>query len=427
MSDNSKRPEGLDEPVRRQRTKRASLQAKQDAAASGASAAPRPGESVDTERTSATAEPVAEQSVVVDDQPAARQLAPEDHELSERAVKRKNSLAHRLYTGDISYTFVQHWKRWFAISAVLLLAALLGLLLRGLNLGIDFKGGAQFQAPTTVTAQTIDDFRTAVTDTKLPDMDSTVVHTVGGNNVQVDTRALNGDEVTTVRTAIAKAADTTNDKVNYSLIGASWGKEITGKAVQALAVFLVLVALLIWVYFRDWKMSIAALAALLHDLVLTVGIYALVGFTVTPATLIGVLTIMGYSLYDTVVVFDKVKENVRDLRKGRRSYSEAANAAVNQTLVRSINTTLIGVLPVAAILFAGTVILGTGPLEDLGLALFVGMITGAYSSIFIATPLLALLKEREKGMRDHRHSLERKAGAEERRAQRTTRTRPAQA
>jgi preprotein translocase subunit SecF len=190
------------------------------------------------------------------------------------------------------------------------------------------------------------------------------------------------------------------DQVAYSLIGASWGSQITERALIALAVFLVLVALVIGIYFRDAKMSAAALIALVHDLILTIGIYALVGFTVTPATLIGVLTILGYSLYDTVVVFDKVRENVRDIRSSTtRTYSEAANLAVNQVLVRSINTTVIGVLPVAALLFTGAVILGEGPLKDLALALFVGMVAGAYSSIFIATPLLAQMKERESDMK----------------------------
>ncbi len=188
--------------------------------------------------------------------------------------------------------------------------------------------------------------------------------------------------------------------MTYSLIGASWGQQITQQAVIALFVFLGLVSLMIGIYFRNWKMSLTALTALIHDLILTVGIYALSGFTVTPATLIGMLTILGYSLYDTVVVFDKVRENVRDIKSSTtRTYSEAANLAVNQVLVRSINTTVIGVLPVAALLFAGAFILGVGPLKDLSLALFVGMISGAYSSIFIATPLLAQLKEREPEMK----------------------------
>jgi preprotein translocase subunit SecF len=203
-----------------------------------------------------------------------------------------------------------------------------------------------------------------------------------------------------VRAAIAEQAGVDSEEVAYSLIGASWGSQISERALIALAVFLVLVSLVMWAYFRNGVMSLAALVALAHDLILTVGIYSLVGFTVTPATLIGVLTILGYSLYDTVVVFDKVRENVRDLKSSTaRTYSEAANLGLNQVLVRSLNTTVIGVLPVAALLIAGAIILGEGPLKDLALALFVGMVSGAYSSIFIATPLLAQLKERDPEMK----------------------------
>ncbi|HZA03270.1 MAG TPA: protein translocase subunit SecF, partial [Propionibacteriaceae bacterium] len=241
----------------------------------------------------------------------------------------------------------------------------------------------------------------AVVATGLPDLDDSIVSTIGDNQVRVQTRTLNPTtEVPVVRAAIAEVAGVPPDDVAYSLIGASWGNQITERGLIALAVFLALVALVIWIYFRDAKMAGAALVALAHDLLLTVGIYALVGFTVTPATLIGLLTILGYSLYDTVVVFDKVRENVRDIRSSTtRTYSEAANLAVNQVLVRSVNTTVIGVLPVAALLFAGAAILGEGPLKDLALALFVGMVSGAYSSIFIATPLLAQGKEREPDMK----------------------------
>jgi preprotein translocase subunit SecF len=243
--------------------------------------------------------------------------------------------------------------------------------------------------------------REAVVATGLPDLDDTIVNTIGDNQVRVQTRTLNPTtEVPVVRTAIAEEVGVTSDEVAYSLIGASWGSQITERGLIALIVFLTLVSLVIWVYFRDAKMAGAALVALAHDLILTIGIYALVGFTVTPATLIGLLTILGYSLYDTVVVFDKVRENVRDIRSSTtRTYSEAANLAVNQVLVRSVNTTVIGVLPVAALLFAGAAILGEGPLKDLALALFVGMVSGAYSSIFIATPLLAQGKEREPDMK----------------------------
>ena len=309
-------------------------------------------------------------------------------------------LGHKLYTGEVSYDFVGRRRRWYIISAVMIAVSLLSIGIRGFQWGIEFEGGADFQVQTAVTDTTVSDMQEAVTNSGVPDLDDAIVTTVGNDQVRVQTRTLDPvNEVPLVRTAIANEAGVPSNEVAYSLIGASWGGQITERALIALGVFLLLVTLVIWAYFRNWKMSIAALVALLHDLVLTVGIYALVGFTVTPATVIGLLTILGYSLYDTVVVFDKVRENVRDLTSSaRQTYSEAANLAVNQVLVRSINTTIIGVLPVAALLFAGAFILGEGPLKDLALALFVGMISGAYSSIFIATPLLAQLKEREPEM-----------------------------
>ena len=312
-----------------------------------------------------------------------------------------SNLTSRLYTGEISYDFIGHRRRWYIFSAILITVSILALLVRGLVFGIEFRGGADFKAPVQVTEQTVDQVREAVVATGLPELDDSIVNTIGDNQVRVQTRTLNPTtEVPVVRAAIGEEVGVAPDQVAYNLIGASWGDQITERGLIALAVFLALVALVIWVYFRDGKMAGAALIALAHDLLLTIGIYALVGFTVTPATLIGLLTILGYSLYDTVVVFDKVRENVRDIRASTtKTYSEAANLAVNQVLVRSINTTIIGVLPVAALLIAGAVILGEGPLKDLALALFVGMISGAYSSIFIATPLLAQAKEREPDMK----------------------------
>ncbi|HSN11604.1 MAG TPA: protein translocase subunit SecF [Propionibacteriaceae bacterium] len=323
----------------------------------------------------------------------------------------RQSITHRLYTGDLAYNFIGRRRIWYTISAVALLISLVALLVRGLDLGIEFRGGSDFQVPTTVTSSTVSQFREAVLSTGVPSLDSTVVTTVGDNRVRIQTRSLNVQEQTAVRAAIAKEAGKSSDEVAYQLIGASWGKQITQQAAIALVVFLVLVGLLIWIYFRDAKMSIAALSALLHDLIITIGIYALVGFTVTPATMIGVLTILGYSLYDTVVVFDKIRENVASMEIDKVTYSEAANHAVNQVLVRSLNTTIIGVLPVAALLFAGVFVLGSGPLEDLGLALFVGMIAGAYSSIFIASPILAQLREREPEIMAHRERVERRRKA----------------
>lgn len=308
-------------------------------------------------------------------------------------------IINRLNSGTLAYDFIARRRRWYTISAVVVIICLGALLFRGLSLGIEFKGGADFQAPTQVTSQTVDQLRNAVVDSGVPDMDAIAVTTLGDNTVRVQTRTLSVDEVTQVRSAIAEQLQVSGDEVAYSLIGASWGKQITNKGITALIVFTALVMLVIWAYFKDWKMSIAAIIALLHDLVVTVGVYAIVGFTVTPATLIGVLTILGYSLYDTVVVFDKVRENVKDLvASPRRTYSEASNAALNQVMVRSLATTIIGVLPVGALLFAGVVVLGQGPLKDLALALFVGMIAGAYSSIFLAVVILAQMKEREPAM-----------------------------
>ena len=310
-------------------------------------------------------------------------------------------LGHRLYTGEVSYDFIGRRRRWYLISAVLILISVAALLGRGLTPGIEFTGGADFRATTQVNAQSVDDMRAALERSGIPELGEATVNTIGTNQIRVQTRTLDAvTEVPRVRATIAEEAGVNSDQVAYSLIGASWGSQITERALIALVVFLVLVSLVMWAYFRNGAMSVAALVALGHDLILTIGIYALVGFTVTPATLIGVLTILGYSLYDTVVVFDKVRENVRDLKSTTaHTYSEAANLGLNQVLVRSLNTTIIGVLPVAALLIAGAVILGEGPLKDLALALFVGMVSGAYSSIFIATPLLAQLKERDPEMK----------------------------
>lgn len=320
----------------------------------------------------------------------------------------KHSLAHRLYTGETSYDFMRNRKKWYLVSGVILLICILSLGIRGLNLGIEFKGGTVFTVPVTVTDSIPNDLGAVVEDTGLPELDGTSVVTVGNHTARVQTRTMTTEEVTTVRTALAQHVGASAEGIAYSTVGASWGAQITEKGIQALVVFIVLVGLMIWAYFRDWKMSVAALVALLHDLVLTVGIYSLLGFSVSPSTLIGVLTILGYSLYDTVVVFDKVRENVKGIAKQKHTYAEQANLAINQVLVRSINTTIIGVLPVAAILVAALFFMGPGPLEDLGLALFIGMIAGAYSSVFIAAPLLAQLRERDPEMVKHREKLGRR-------------------
>ncbi|ONI74291.1 protein-export membrane protein SecF [Kribbella sp. ALI-6-A] len=314
-------------------------------------------------------------------------------------MSKLGSLGAKLHRGEVSYDFIGKRKLWFTVSLVLVAISVIGLAVRGLALGIEFKGGVEYQTSVRVTDNTVADFGDAVKATNAQDLGDPVVTTIGADKVRIQTRPLSQDDITKVRNAIAQEAGVQPNQVSTSQIGASWGDQIANKAIWALGVFLVLVFLVIWVYFREPKASMAAILALVHDVLITVGVYALVGFDVTPATVIGVLTILGYSLYDTVVVFDKVRENTRGITgSNRQTYSDAANLAVNQTVVRSINTTLIALLPVGSILVVGTAVLGTGPLKDLSLALFVGIAVGAYSSVFIAPALLAAFKEREPGM-----------------------------
>ncbi|MDX6241407.1 MAG: preprotein translocase subunit SecF [Kribbellaceae bacterium] len=314
-------------------------------------------------------------------------------------MSKLGSIGARLHRGEVSYDFIGKRKLWFTISLVVVAISLIGLFTRGLALGIEFKGGVEYQTNVNVTSSTVQTFTDAVKATNAKNLGDPIVTIVGGNKVRIQTRPLAQDDVTKVKAAIAKQAGVSVDAVNSSQIGASWGGQIANKAIIALIVFLFLVFLVIWIYFREPKASMAAILALIHDVLITVGVYALVGFDVTPSTVIGVLTILGYSLYDTVVVFDKVRENTRGITASNRyTYSDAANLAVNQTIVRSINTTLIALLPVGSILVVGTWVLGAGPLKDLSLALFVGIAVGAYSSIFIAPGLLATFKEREPGM-----------------------------
>ena len=268
----------------------------------------------------------------------------------------------------------------------------MALLVRGLNFSVDFKGGAvfTFSAPSATQTQIADvvaheDVQGAVV--------QQLTGRLGNKTWQVQTNTLTSQETGKVESALTSQLGATN--MSTSFVGASWGGQITSKAVQALIAFLIVIVLYLSIAF-EWKMAVAAFVALIHDLVIATGVYALTGFQVSPATVIGLLTILGYSLYDTVVVFDKVRENTAGLLGGARStYSEAANLALNQTLVRSINTSVIALLPVAAILFVGGGLLGAGELKDLSLVLFVGMASGTYSSIFIATPVLCDLKERE--------------------------------
>ena len=313
-------------------------------------------------------------------------------------MSKLGSLGQRLYQGQVSYDFVGRRKTWYAISVLIVLVAVVGLIVRPLNLGIEFKGGVEFTVSTPGTQEQADAMLDAVADSGV-DVGNPVASTAGDDSVIVQTEPLDQDQADTVEQSMLDAGA---NEVSQERIGPTWGQQILDRALIGLSVFLVLITLFIWAYFREWRMSVAAIVALAHDIVITVGVYSLTGFEVSPATVTGLLTILGYSLYDTVVVFDKVRENTRAFRtQTTRTYSEWSNLAINQTLVRSINTSITALLPVVALLIVGVSVVGTGPLKDLALALFVGMAAGTYSSIFIATPFAAQLKEREPEVQAH--------------------------
>jgi preprotein translocase subunit SecF len=309
-------------------------------------------------------------------------------------MSRLGQIGGRLYRGEVSYDFVGRKRRWYAISGAILLISIVALFVHGLDFSVDFKGGAVFQFPASAS-QTVTEIQDAATHAGVSGAVVQSLNGLHGKSWQVQTKALTSDQTLQVESSLESQLGLSGSKISTSFVGPSWGSTITTKAVQALITFLIVIVLYLSIAF-EWKMAVAAFVALIHDLVIATGVYALTGFQVSPATVIGLLTILGYSLYDTVVVFDKVRENTAGLLGGARStYSQAANLALNQTLVRSINTSIIALLPVAAILFVGGGLLGAGELKDLALVLFVGMLSGTYSSIFIATPVLADLKERE--------------------------------
>ncbi len=306
-------------------------------------------------------------------------------------------LGNHLYSGQKSIDFVGRKWLWYAISGIIVVVAGVALMVKPLDMGIEFVGGAEYKVNdvTGLDQGLVDDVRTAVADTGIDAAKQPVVNSNGTDGILVQVKPVSTEESARIADTIQQVTGVGDADISPTEIGPSWGKEIAKRSGIGLVVFLVLVVLFIWAYFREWKMSVAAIVALAHDLVITVGVYALSGFEVTPATVTGLLTILGFSLYDTVVVFDKVRENTKNLRESRTTYAKAANLAVNQTLVRSINTSIVALIPVGAILYVGAVQLGASTLKDLALALFVGMAAGAYSSIFIATPLLVQLKAGE--------------------------------
>jgi preprotein translocase subunit SecF len=305
-----------------------------------------------------------------------------------------SGLGARLHSGETSIDYIGKRRRWYAFSGLLIIVSIAALSLQGLHLGIEFKGGSSYtvsKAGGTI-AQAESALATAgITGEK-------VIQQVGNDKIRVQTGTLSAEQSNAVEDALASTFGVSVEAIDTQIIGPSWGKEITRKALYGLVGFLVVVVLYLAMTFEP-KMALAAIVAVVHDVFITVGIYALVGFDVTPATVIGFLTILGYSLYDTVVVFDRVRENTKSITStSKMTYSQAANLAVNQTVVRSLNTTIVALIPVGSILFVGAGLLGAGTLKDLSLALFIGLATGAYSSIFIATPLLAAMREREPAM-----------------------------
>ncbi|MDN3494315.1 protein translocase subunit SecF [Planococcus sp. APC 4015] len=309
-----------------------------------------------------------------------------------------SQLGNDLYTGKTSFPFVGRRRLWFIIAAVLVIGAALVPLVRPVQFSIEFTGGSQFvvsglespdQSQATEAVQSV-----------VPGA-VTKVTTIGGTSVRVQTDQMTDDETREVTTALATQFEVPESEVTASFIGPSWGADVTRQSLWGLAIFLALTFLILALYFRTWKMSVAAIIGLVDVLVISVGIYALFGFEISPAAVIGFLTILSYALYDTTVVFDKIRENTtEDGEISGRTFGESVNLAVNQTLVRSINTTVVAILPTGAILFIGALWLGAQTLTDISLSIFVGTIVAAYSTIFVAAPLYSLLRENEPAIKE---------------------------
>ncbi|WP_037365173.1 protein translocase subunit SecF [Amycolatopsis orientalis] len=318
---------------------------------------------------------------------------------------KKESFFHRLYVGTGAVDIVGARKRWYVFFALLLLVCIGSMIFRGFNVGIEFEGGTQIQLPAHGTHgqitqdQVIKSFNTALGEAPA---ETQTVGTGNASTIQTRSETLTADQVAKVKKQIfedlgpiGSNGKSSEQAISDSAVSASWGDEISRQALIALAVFLVAVVVFLAIYF-DTRMAFAALISLLHDIVVTAGVYSLVGFEVTPATVIGLLTILGFSLYDTVVVFDKVRENTRGLLGlSRRTYAEAANLALNQTLMRSFNTAFIALLPILGLLIVGYLLLGSGTLQDLALVQLTGTLVGVLSSVALATPLLVDFKMRD--------------------------------
>jgi preprotein translocase subunit SecF len=305
-----------------------------------------------------------------------------------------NGMIGRLYRGETTFNFVG--RRWwgFGISIAFVVVTVVSLFAQGLNLGIDFKGGVAWEVPAATI--TIEDVRTILDANEIPTSDAKIqiLNGAEGQRIRAQVGEISTETRTVVQAALSVKAGVDVQEVSVASVSSSWGRNITEKAVRALLTFFVIVSMYIaWRF--EWKMAIAAILAMMHDVLISVGVYAVFGFSVTPATVIAFLTILGFSLYDTIVVFDKVHENTTRYSASKVSYGDIINVSMNQVLMRSINTSLAAVLPVLSLLVLGSWIMGAIALQEFALALLVGMLLGAYSSIYIATPLLAVFKGRE--------------------------------
>ena len=312
---------------------------------------------------------------------------------------RQAGFLSRLSTGTGAFGILRRRKIYYIVSSVLVVASILLIVFRGFHYGIDFAGGTTLTFEPAGGADSVSTSQVAQTVTSATGVETDAVQTVG-SQVQVTSPSLTVDQVVAAKAALGSAFSPPGG-VSDSAVSETWGSEILQRALLGVVVFLIAVAAFLWIRYEK-RMAAGAVVSVLHDLIITAGIYSLVGFEVTPSTVIGLLTILGFSLYDTVVVYDKVQENTKGLTSlNRRTYTEAANLAVNQTLMRSINTSLIALLPVAGLLVAGVVILGSGTLKDLSLVMLIGMLVGAYSSVFIAVPIAVDLKLRDPAIRSH--------------------------
>lgn len=323
--------------------------------------------------------------------------------MSTKQTPKRPGVLSQLYRGETDFQFVKHRKKFYLASAIVIAIFAVIMIAKGFVLGIDFAGGTQYSVPAT--AATLEEVESAASDAGAEVDSGQIAGTGDGQTYIIRVGELEASTSADVRAAMADVSGIDASEISVSEVSATWGQSVSRQALVALVVFLVLVSAFIWIRYEK-RMAVAALGSLVHDIVLTAGIYSLVGFEITPSTIVGALTILGYSIYDTVVVFDKVQENTAQLLKTRtKSFAEGVNDAINQTLMRSVNTSIIGVLPVAALLFVGVGVLGVGTLKDLALVLFVGMLVGAYSSIFLAAPWVVDMAERSAAVKRHNQKI----------------------